>query len=423
MRSEVSRLGLSTLHILPAFDVTTEMLEADGIHLKSGYGDKFLAHLCQSLRDCLVLPITVPASTSTAPSFIPLVDFADEDSNDDDDEDEVQSIPGEEDRLDTILKIVKSNSRRLSSVKPLRDALIKLDERSSSFEAQVRLRRQRDNLVFARIKEDSDCELNRSREDRVVISGLARASSGASSHKDKKEHYLKIVTDLVSKALPDVDPRPTVSDIIVSIHRTQATPTVEVKFDTSSGAFAFRKSAYQLAKSGDPDFSSLFFSNSVTQATRVRIEIMKALAKKLVTETETAYVHGFSSRPVLYYNAVPDAASHASGTGRSYSFVDSVIRFGDLVQDQDLVAAYKRAGNTFGGAMEQYFVLLREPSDVPVVSEANRVPISSRGASRGARGTPFRGAGRWTRGTRGSRGQKRLGGTPPSTPSKKKTNA
>jgi len=218
------------------------MLETDGVHLKPVYGDQFLAHLRQTLTDFLALP----APVLPAP-LIPLVDFANIESSEE--EDDVRSVPDDEDRLGAILKIVKSNSRRLSSMRPLRDALVKLDERSSSFEAQVRLRRQRDNLVFARIKEDSDSELNRSREDRVVISGLARVSSDVTSHKDKKEHYFKIVSDLVSKVLPDSDPLPTVIDVIVSIHRTQATPTVEARFDSAGGASAFRKAAYLLAKS------------------------------------------------------------------------------------------------------------------------------------------------------------------------------
>jgi hypothetical protein len=409
MTSEVARLGLTSLRVLPSFAVSLEMLESDGVHLKSVSGDLFLAHLRQSLSDLLSIPAPAPAR-----DFIPLVDFATLESSEEDDDD-VRSVADDDDRLGAILKIVKSNSRRLTSLKPLREALVKLDERSSTFEAQVRICRQRDNLVFARIKEDSDSEVNRSREDRVVISGLPRISTGVSSHKDKKDHYLTVVSDLVLKALPDSEPRPAVTDVIVSINRSQATPTIEAKFDSVGGAAAFRKSAYLLAKAGNSEFVNLFFSNSVTQATRVRIEIMKAISKKLSTDSESAYVHGFSSRPVLHYNAIPDSNSQASGTGRSYSFVDTVTRFGDLVQDLDLMTAYKRAGSTFRGSMEQYFVLLREADEVPSITGSNHVPVGARSRGRGARGTPFRGA--W----RGGRGQKRFGGSPPGTPHKKKS--
>ncbi len=76
---------------------------------------------------------------------------------------------------------------------------------------------------------------------------------------------------------------------------------MEAIFDSVAGAFAFRKAASTLGKAKDPHFVKLFFSNSITQATRVRVEIMRAIAKKLTTETENAYVQGFISRHVLRY--------------------------------------------------------------------------------------------------------------------------
>lgn len=155
---------------------------------------------------------------------------------------------------------------------------------------------------------------------------------------------------------------------------------------------------------------NLYFSNSVTQATRVRIEVLRAIAKRLTTTTEAAFVQSFIPRPVLRYVSEEGVTNPASGTGRSYTFVDAVSRFGDLVTDSDLSSAYKRAGGTFKGAMEQYFVLLRETEDLPIATTSNRVPLGLRG-----------GRGGFPRGlVRGGRGSKRRGGTPPGTPFKKR---
>jgi hypothetical protein len=202
--------------------------------------------------------------------------------------------------------------------------------------------------------------------------------------------------------------KPLVTDVIVSLHRNQVAPSVEAKFETAASALLFRKAASTLAKAQDPGFVNLYFSNSVTQATRVRIEILKAIAKKLTTETESAFVQSFISRPVMRYVS-EDENLEVSGTGRSYSFVDAVLRFGDLVQDADLTSAYKRAGGTFRGAMEQYFILLREAEDVSVASEVNTTPRGVRGGrgGRGGRGsTPLHAA------TRGFRGLKRPSRSP-----------
>ena len=393
-------MALPNLRLVPSVDVTPEMLEKDGVHLTPPAGDLLLRQLGLNITSALssLADVTLMDRSSSP-------DLA---SGDDD----IESIAeGGDDRLGAILKIVTSNSKKLSSVKPLQRTIAKLEESSRVFESQVRLQRQRDNLVFARIKEESDAELNRSRENRVVISGLARASDGSSTHQSKKDHYTLLVTDLIAKACPVLDPKPAVVDIIVSIRRDQVQPSVEAVLDSVAGAFAFRKAASTLAKALNPDFSQLFFANSITQATRVRIEIMKAIAKKLTTKTENAYVQGFMSRPMLRYLSRDPAVSLCAGTGRNYSFVDSVSRFGDLVLIHDLTSAYKRAGSTFQGAMEQYFVVLAEVGDAPVASGSNQLPIGSRGG----RGARF--------GFRGARGRKRFGGSPSGTPFKKKFSA
>ena len=129
LTTEVSRTGLKSLSVIPPFVVTSAMLEPDGIHLNPASGDLFLNHLCQSIQ------------TTVSSSELTLVEEEVEvvSSSESDDEDMEAASVGNSDRLGAILKIVKSNSKRLRSVKPLRDTLAKLDERTTTFEMQVRL--------------------------------------------------------------------------------------------------------------------------------------------------------------------------------------------------------------------------------------------------------------------------------------------
>ena len=162
--SEVGRMNLANLSVPPRFVIVPDHLETDGIHLTSAAGSLFLGSLGSFLR-------------SESESDVTLVDdqIVIDDSSDDED---VAAAPDNYvDKLEAILKIVQSNSKRLSSIKPLKATLDSLSARTSDFESQVRLRRQRDNLVFKRIKEESDGELNKSWEDRVLISGLDRLAA------------------------------------------------------------------------------------------------------------------------------------------------------------------------------------------------------------------------------------------------------
>ena len=115
--SEVCLLDLPALLVVPAFQVTLEMLEADGVHLVPSFGDQFLSHLSRHV-----------SSSLASPSDVTLVDEINTILSSDSDDDESSNVGESDDRLGAILKIVKSNSKKLSSVKPLKDSLVKLAE-------------------------------------------------------------------------------------------------------------------------------------------------------------------------------------------------------------------------------------------------------------------------------------------------------
>ena len=215
-------------------------------------------------------------------------------------------------------------------------------------------------------------------------------------------------------------------DVYVNLRKGRGQPLVEAKIDTMSGAQLFRREGVKLAKDEHAEFASLFFSNSVTQATRVRIEVLKALSKKLTTTTELAYVQGFISRPVLQFRVKEGARSFVEGTGRSYNYVDAIQKFGARLLPRDLTTAYTRAGATFAGAMSQYFVVMSDDHlRGDLTSSANRVPVGRRGGFAPG-GTRSRGAfGHRTLQRSGlaiDRGLKRSGDHPTEGPSKKKEN-
>ena len=394
LSSEIARVGSPRIAAVDPFVVVLSMLEDDGIHLTVAGGDQFLSHLDSQLARLLVpLPIA-PDGALAAP-----------------------------DRLDLILAAVNRNASQLESVKTLADTVSNLESSTSLFETYVRVRHQNDDFIFARMKEESDAEVNRSREDRVCITGL-NPPTGLSSHKEKKDHYLANVNRLVAIACAALPDTPTAVDVYVNLRKNLGQHLVEVRFDSRAGALAFRREAVTLAKANHAEFSTLFFTNSVTQSTRVRIEILRVLAKKLSTATELSFVQGFVPRPVLHYRSRPEASYTADGVGRSYTFVDAMGKFGSRLTAAELLPAYLRAGSTFNGSLSQYFVVLSESCQPPFSRPSRRQPRGGRRAApvgrRAAPAGPWSApGGRWF-GVPPPRGLKRLGDPPVSTPSKKK---
>lgn len=373
LRAEVARIGSRRIEVCDPFIVLPSLLESDGVHLCPSGGDRFLAHMDAQLT--LFLNRLQDDSMSIDLSH----DLAD--AGPSDATPRLQALPDSFDTLDSVGVAFSALSRA-----------------TSSFEAFTRRRFKADDLIFARLKEESDADVNKSREDRVVITGLSPSPPSASSHLDKKKHFCDVITRLVTIACAVSDPLPKVVDVYLNIRKDKGQPLVEARFDTASGAQQFRREGVRLAKANHAEFDNLFFANSVTQSTRVRIEVLKALAKRLTTEEETAFVQGFISRPLLQYRVQEGASSSADGVGRGYNYVDAVAKFGARLTPRDLSTAYVRAGSTFAGAMSQYFVVLRDDLVGKFVrSGANSLPLGQRGG-RGGRG------GRGSRGFRGSRG-------------------
>jgi len=355
LSSEVTRTNSSQIAVCSSFTVNPSMLESDGVHLTAAAGDRFLTHLDAELGRLLVEVGTVQ--------------------------------PTPDHRLDQILAVVSRNSSQLDSLQGVRNAVSELTRTTSNFESFVKRRFKDDDLIFARMKEESDTDINRSREDRVVITGLAGPSgSPSTTHAEKKMYYTEVITRLVTVACSSSEVIPKVADVYINLRKDRGSPLVEARFDTVKGAQLFRREGVRLAKALHAEFQPLFFANSVTQSTRVRIEILRELSKKLCTQSEVAFVQGFVSRPVLQYRIKEGSRSRADGVGRSYTFVDAVAKFGHMLRQKDLTTAYIRAGNTFDGALSQYFVVLVDDRDGQRTrSGANRSAIGRRGA-RGSRG-------------------------------------
>lgn len=277
-------------------------------------------------------------------------------------------------------------------------ALATLTSMTSTMKAEVQVRREQDNLVFARLKEDRDFELNKNRENRFTLTGFAPTGAPADA-RERKDFFKLKLQELVDEACPETLPRPEVIDVYVNMRPGQDSPFLEGRMDSAASSSAFRTAASKLIKDEAPRFKDLFVANAVTLSTRVRIEILRAISKILVSDHTESFVQGFSSRPLLHYKTKEHVQYYIDGANRTYSFVEAVAKFGHLVPQYSLASAYRRARPAFAGCLEQYFVILKEsgPGEINVTG-SNLTPI---GAGVPIRGQPYRGRGNRSR-SRGS---------------------
>jgi hypothetical protein len=129
-------------------------------------------------------------------------------------------------------------------------------------------------------------------------------------------------------------------------------PPIEVKLDSVENAAKIRK-AFSVKKRENTDLGRIFISNSVGLSTRVRVDILKAIARMISGQSLSAHVVAFISRPVIHVKAKEGAVDPIAP--KTYTFVDAVSTFGEKLKQVELSEAYRRAGTAFKGQMEEIF--------------------------------------------------------------------
>jgi hypothetical protein len=168
---------------------------------------------------------------------------------------------------------------------------------------------------------------------------------------------------------------------------------LEFKLESAEKAREIRKTFAQkrIANSLPESFAQLQVMTVITQATKVRMEIMKAIARKIESETEVGYVPTYLPRPILHIKG-----REASGPRRhirSLTFADAIEQYGLNLEQTDLGLAYDKAAWNFQGQMHQNFVVLMDREEM---TGGSGHPSTAKGAwrGRGGRGRPFGDRGR-----------------------------
>ena len=269
----------------------------------------------------------------------------------------------------------------------------------------LKARFEADNMMFARMREELDSNANKSREDRVVVTGITCKDPLPTENRQRIEKLKELVAEIFEAIKPGFAGK----ILYASQGRNSDTlPVLEVKLDKIEHAVSIRKAFAEKRKSSKLTgcLERIFISNSINVGTRVRIEILKAIAKRVSNAQDLAYVASFISRPVLHMRTRTDKNAKPSKT---YTFIDAIKQFGSRLKNEDLLESYAKAGKAFAGQLEQNFVVLKEAEAEAAQTNFHKARIA-RGRGRGGSGRGG-GSGGGRPEPSGSRGVKRPGDT------------
>jgi hypothetical protein len=164
--------------------------------------------------------------------------------------------------------------------------------------------------MFARLREETDANTNKAKEDRLVMNGLKSSTPIPDEPRLRIEALKALAVKIFDQLIPGFDGK--IVYLSPGKQQGQPIPMVEIKMDKPEQAIALRKAYAEKKKnkSLSSQLETLFVSNSVSLATRIRIDILKAIARRITNKDELAYVAGFTSRPMLHIRrAGPPSAS------------------------------------------------------------------------------------------------------------------
>ena len=258
----------------------------------------------------------------------------------------VDSDNEEEDEVDIVM--LEDGTKK----KKKEGKLETLEKELTSLKADVLKRRHFDSMVTMRLAENQDVEINKAKEDRIIINGLTNTIPCPVGLDEKKKWLVDMVSPIVEAIVEGSANE--IAFVSLAGTKERDIPLCEVRFKSRETAIKVRKE-FAAKKKGGKDFGRIAIFNSVTLSTRVRIEILWAMAKKCCNDKEIASVQSYISKPSLLIK-------DREGKRRpmNLGFADAVKRYGRILREGDLASAYRKAGTSFEGQLQQNFVVMHD---------------------------------------------------------------
>lgn len=264
----------SNITMLPDFSITGVDLLSDGVHYLPEKGVCFVMHLISCLQD--VVNMSVPSSLQ--PSTSSMI-FA----------------PSKSSTIEDVMILLHT------SVLPRLDDLSGLKNQVMNLEQKIFTRLDHNDTVSARLAEEQDLARNKETSDRVVVVGY-KADDYPDTERKKflVNKFRRLIEHIVGEVVYDIYPK------AESLPPTGIVPTFELKFNQSKLCTNFKQAAFKKIRESEfsEEFEGVSFYPRVTIGTRVRMEILRAIARKVQSDEEVAYCPIFGIRPVLHVGPV-----------------------------------------------------------------------------------------------------------------------
>ena len=318
------------LHLLTTF--ATPEFEADGVHLTPYSGLEFILHLFDGSSD-LLSRLATPAEELVVRGS--------------------ESTRVLEDRV----MVLEQDHRRLNRV----------FEDKSAHDAEI-----------------ADFHANERTEDFFVVSGLPRISDDLVG-KAWQDEAVRQVSGMILKLMGRAMPIVYVKNSTARHPKAEVTYSVQMTSVSDSSAIRRKFGSFFLTGTNKcpKELKSISISNFVTPETRIRISILKLLARKYreANQGSKVKVIGYQPRPVI---KITPAASASDRRVLSYNYVEAVKKLPCSFSSADIDPIIGRINPKLLGQIRSIFIVISDDQFKRKVSRARGPRNAASGAPDGS---------------------------------------
>ena len=232
-------------------------------------------------------------------------------------------------------------------------------EKITTTQTEVKIRLDQIDRSFARLKEETDTLDN----DRLRDTIIAKKVQTEEKIPNDSKAILELIRGLTKQMIEDVlgrEARTKYIGLAFPIDPTKMklgnkeVPPFKFQFRAREDSLEFKSKAVDMAKKPNGKYSGAYFTFPQNAATRIRVQVLWAIAKNLKNDTTESWVSQGTTRPSLMFK--PENLKYP----RALSYVQAVTEFGDKVPRQELVAPANLANRFFRGEVERIFIILED---------------------------------------------------------------
>jgi hypothetical protein len=267
------------------------------------------------------------------------------------------------DKLDLFMRELredrKSNDQKFEKI----EASIKetkLDQ--EDIKKEIKKIKEDDSCFAASVREDIDAMDNLNARDTVVIKRMATERDVPTDKKELTAFIMAVGKDVLTKVMGSDKGMKFIAPLFTRNERRvirdgevprKELPPFKIVFKLLSDAVEFKEKAIAASKDPTHKLYKSYISSQQNVGTRIRLQLMWGVVDHFKKEKKEAWVSQSSPKPCLM-------VKQAGNMVKTYSFIETMMTYGDKIEEKVLNEATKLAHRFYYGQVEKVFIVLKD---------------------------------------------------------------